>query len=285
MSSPVTKVSRLFGYTRQNFYKRLKEQELSVDKSDQVLMHVLRERARMPRLGGRKLKYRMALEGLYYGRDRLFDLLRRNHLLIKPLRSYTKTTYSKHWLKKYGNLIKQKQVDLPNQVWVSDITYIKTDEGYKYLSLVTDKFSRKIVGYDLSDSLKADGAIRALQMAISQRDHQHELIHHSDRGLQYCSHEYQQLLVEHQIIPSMTEQYDPYENALAERMNGILKAEFLLEDGFPNSQLAKQAIEESIETYNTIRPHTSLNMRTPQQAHISKDPKALESFRVFEIKN
>ena len=277
MSSPVTKVSRLFGYTRQNFYKRLKEQEVLGHKSSQVLMHVLRERGMMPRLGGRKLKHRMGLQGLHYGRDRLFDLLRRNHLLIKPLRSYTKTTYSKHWLKKYSNLIKQKQVNSPNQVWVSDITYIKTDEGYNYLSLVTDKFSRKIVGYDLSDSLKAEGAIRALQMAIRQREHQHELIHHSDRGLQYCSHEYQQLLAQHQIKPSMTEQDDPYENALAERMNGILKAEFLLEDGFPNNQLARLAIVESIEIYNTIRPHMSLNMRTPQQVHTSKDPKALEA--------
>lgn len=277
MSSPVTKVSRLFGYTRQNFYKRLKEQLQSEDKSSQVLMHVLRERGRMPRLGGRKLKYRMALQGLYYGRDRLFDLLRRNHLLVKPLRSYTKTTYSKHWLKKYSNLVKQKQIDSPNQVWVSDITYIKTDEGYNYLSLVTDKFSRKIVGYDLSDSLKSEGSIRALQMAINQRDNLHELIHHSDRGLQYCSYEYQQLLAQHQIKPSMTEQYDPYENALAERMKGILKTEFLLEDGFPSSHLARLAIEESIETYNTIRPHTSLNMRTPQQIHVSKDPKAFEA--------
>ena len=238
----------------------------------------------MPRLGTRKLKYRMALQGIHYGRDRLFDLLRRNRLLIKPLRSYTKTTYSKHWLRKHSNLIKYRKVVKPNEGWVSDITYIRTDEGYNYLSLVTDKFSRKIVGYNLSESLKAEGAIKALQMAINQRAHVHDLIHHSDRGLQYCCEEYQQLLSDHQIRPSMTEQYDPYENALAERMNGILKTEFLLDDGFPNNQLAQLAIEESIEIYNSLRPHMALNMRTPQQVHISKVPKALEGFRDFELK-
>jgi transposase InsO family protein len=275
MSSAVTKVSRLFGYTRQNFYKRLKEQSLRQDQCDQVLAHVLKERSRMPRLGTRKLKYRIALQGLHYGRDRLFDLLRRNQLLIKPLRSYMKTTYSKHWMKKYSNLIKHSKVTAPNQAWVSDITYIRTDEGYYYLSLVTDKFSRKIVGYDFSDNLKAEGAVRALQMAINQLDSPHGLIHHSDRGLQYCSNEYQQLLAQHNIRPSMTEQYDPYENALAERMNGILKTEYLLEGGFSTSQLARLAIEESIETYNQIRPHMSLNMKTPNQVHQSKDPKAL----------
>ena len=274
----------MFGYTRQNFYKRLKEQLLKQDHGDEVLRCVLKERGKMPRLGTRKLKYRMALQGIHYGRDRLFDLLRRNRLLIKPLRSYTKTTYSKHWLRKHSNLIKYRKVVKPNEVWVSDITYIRTDEGYNYLSLVTDKFSRKIVGYNLSESLKAEGAIKALQMAINQRAHVHDLIHHSDRGLQYCCEEYQQLLSDHQIRPSMTEQYDPYENALAERMNGILKTEFLLDDGFPNNQLAQLAIEESIEIYNSLRPHMALNMRTPQQVHISKVPKALEGFRDFELK-
>jgi transposase InsO family protein len=266
-------VSRLFGYTRQNFYKRIKEQFLKEDHSDRALDCVLRERAKMPRLGTRKLKHRMALQGMNYGRDRLFDLLRNNRLLLKPLRSYTKTTYSKHWLKKYSNLIKHKTVTAPNQVWVSDITYIRTDEGYNYLSLVTDKFSRKIVGYDLSETLKAEGALRALQMAVKQSAPQPDLIHHSDRGLQYCSYEYQQLLNDNRIKPSMTEQYDPYENALAERMNGILKTEFLLESGFPNAQLAKLVIQEAIETYNSLRPHLSLGMKTPTEIHQNKTPK------------
>jgi putative transposase len=265
-------VSRLFGYTRQNFYKRLKEQFLKQDQRDQILDCVLRERTKMPRLGTRKLKYRMALQGMSYGRDRLFNLLRDNRLLIKPLRSYTKTTYSKHWLKKYSNLIQQKKVTAPNQVWVSDITYIRTDKGYNYLSLVTDKFSRKIVGYDLSESLKSEGAMRALQMAIKQEELQPGLIHHSDRGLQYCCYEYQQLLRDHQMQSSMTEQYDPYENALAERINGILKIEFFLESGFPTPQFAQFAIEEAINTYNSLRPHLSLDMKTPHEIHQNKTP-------------
>jgi transposase InsO family protein len=169
-------------------------------------------------------------------------------------------------------LIQQRRVTAPNQVWVSDITYIRTDQGYNYLSLVTDKFSRKIVGYDLSESLKAEGAMRALQMAIKQEELQPGLIHHSDRGLQYCCYEYQQLLRDHQIQSSMTEQYDPYENALAERMNGILKTEFFLESGFPTTQLAQFAIEEAIDTYNSLRPHLSLDMKTPQEVHQNKTP-------------
>jgi len=239
-----------------------------------VLECVLKERGRMPRLGTRKLKHRMAMQGMYSGRDWLFALLRRNGLLIKPLRSYTKTTYSKHWLKKYSNLIKDKQVSAPNQVWVSDITYIKTDEGFNYLSLVTDKFSRKIVGYDLSEDLKAEGTIRALEMAVKEESFQPGLIHHSDRGLQYCSHEYQRLLGSNEIRPSMTEQSDPYENALAERMNGILKTEFFLEGGFPNTQIALLAVQEAIETYNSIRPHLSLNLRTPVEVHKKTNPQS-----------
>jgi transposase InsO family protein len=270
-------VSRLFGYTRQNFYKRIKSNVVKDNQQDQVLECVHRERGRMPRLGTRKLKHRMALQGVYYGRDKLFTLLRSKRLLIKPLRSYTKTTYSNHWLRKYSNLIWEKEVTAPNQVWVSDITYIKTDHGHNYLSLVTDKFSRKIVGYDLSESLKAEGAIRALTMALKEERPQPGLVHHSDRGLQYCCYPYQQLLADHQIKPSMTEQYDPYENALAERMNGILKTEFMLEDGFQTTAIAKRAIQEAIQTYNTMRPHLSLGMDTPNQVHQNKTPETQAS--------
>jgi putative transposase len=266
----VSTVSRLFGYQRQTYYKRLHYQNNQLDKSQQVLESVLKERIRMPRLGTRKLHYRLSLQGIHYGRDRLFELLRSHRLLIKPRRSYTKTTYSKHWLTKYNNLIKDKTVIAPDQIWVSDITYIPTDAGYHYLSLITDKFSRKIVGYDLSDNLKTEGALRALQMALKRRTQNHNLIHHSDRGLQYCSYEYQQLLAKHNIKSSMTEKGDPYENALAERMNGILKTEFMLEDGFPNPHLAQLAIDEAVEIYNTQRPHLSLQMKTPDQVYKTK---------------
>jgi transposase InsO family protein len=183
-----------------------------------------------------------------------------------------KTTYSRHWLTKYSNLIKDKTVTAPDQVWVSDITYIPTDEGYHYLSLITDKFSRKIVGYDLSNNLKTEGALRALEMALKQRTRSQGLIHHSDRGLQYCSYEYQDRLAMQNIKPSMTENGDPYENALAERMNGILKTEFMLEDGFPNPSLAQFAIDQAIKTYNTQRPHLGLQMKTPDQVYKAKTP-------------
>lgn len=263
-------MSRLFGYQRQTYYKRLRYQDHQLDKSQQVLECVLKERTHMPRLGTRKLHYRLSMQGIPYGRDRLFDLLRHNGLLIKPRRSYMKTTYSKHWLTKYSNLINNKTVTAPDQVWVSDITYIPTDEGYHYLSLITDKFSRKIVGYNLSDSLKTEGALGALEMALKQRTQSHDLIHHSDRGIQYCSYEYQKLLTKHNIKSSMTEKGDPYENALAERVNGILKTEFMLQDGFANPTLAQLAIDEAVETYNSQRPHLSLHMKTPNQVHKTK---------------
>lgn len=272
----MTKVSRLFGYRRQNYYKRvLYKQEHSLQQ-EAVLAGVLKQRARMPRLGTRKLHHLLAGEGLHYGRDRLFGLLGSHKLLIRPLRRYVQTTDSKHWLKKHGNLVRGLSATCPDRIWVSDITYIRTDEGYMYLSLVTDRFSRKIVGYDLSESLRTEGALNALKMAVDNRvDKAGQLIHHSDRGLQYCSSDYQRLLRESNIIPSMTEKYDPYENALAERMNGILKNEFLLADGFATKSLALMAIRESIEIYNNERPHLSLGMEVPCEWYKWKDPNTL----------
>lgn len=221
----------------------------------------------MPRLGGRKLLHKVRERDLKYGRDKFFELLRENNLLVKRLRSYHQTTNSRHWLRKYPNLIKGiKSADV-EQIWVSDITYLQTEEGFTYLSLITDSYSRKIVGYDLSESLKAEGAIRALKMAIKDRRTDNPTIHHSDRGLQYCSEEYQRLLKENSIISSMTENSDPYENALAERMNGILKTEFFLDIKFPSKELAEKAVKEVIEIYNTKRPHCSLKMKTPEEIH------------------
>ncbi len=272
----MTKVSRLFGYRRQNYYKRVLYKREHVAEQEAVLASVLRKRARMPRLGTRKLHHLMCMEGLSYGRDRLFRLLGDHRLLIKPLRRYIRTTDSKHWLKKHGNLVRELSATCPDRIWVSDITYIRTDQGYMYLSLVTDRFSRKIVGYDLSESLRTEGALNALKMAVDNRvGKAGQLIHHSDRGLQYCSSDYQRLLRESNIIPSMTEKYDPYENALAERMNGILKNEFLLSDGFATKQLALMAIRESIEIYNNERPHLSLGMEVPSEWYKRKDPNTL----------
>ncbi|MUL06934.1 IS3 family transposase, partial [Aliivibrio fischeri] len=165
--------------------------------------------------------------GIKLGRDNFFSYLRNERLLVKPKRSYTKTTYSKHWMKKHPNLLKEVIPQAPEEIFVSDITYVQSQEGVHYLSLVTDAYSRKIMGYELSDEMKATDVVKALDMAIESRQYQRSTIHHSDRGLQYCSKVYQEKLNKNDIKPSMTDGYDCYQNALAERINGILKQEFL----------------------------------------------------------
>ncbi|AKD05431.1 hypothetical protein PKOR_01860 [Pontibacter korlensis] len=220
----------------------------------------------MPRLGTRKL-YHLLKEQLEVGRDKLFAILRERGLLVRPRKSYHKTTDSKHWMKKHRNLVEGLKIERPEQVWVSDITYIPTREGHSYLSLVTDAYSKKIMGYHLSEDLRAEGPLQALRMAIEQKKYGYGLIHHSDRGLQYCSADYQQLLEKAQIKPSMTEQYDPYQNAVAERVNGILKDEFALARGFAHHLEAVAVIAESVDIYNRQRPHLSCHLLTPEQMH------------------
>ena len=232
---------------------------------------VMRIRSKMPRLGTRKLYYLLKDElmarDIKIGRDVLFNFLRAEQLLIKPKRSYTKTTDSKHWMKKYSNLILDVEITRPEQVWVSDITYIKTTSGNSYLSLVTDAYSKKIMGYELLENLSAAGPVRALNMALKNRKYKDVLIHHSDRGLQYCSAEYVQRLKDNHIDISMTQNGDPYENAIAERVNGILKYEFLWIDGFKDHLQAIQVIKQSIGIYNQDRPHLSCQMMTPEATH------------------
>lgn len=240
----------------------------------QVKAAVIQERIHLPRLGTRKLYYRLGKQirskGIKIGRDALFDFLRSEHMLIKPKHAYHKTTNSKHWLHKYPNLLKgRKAATRPNEIWVSDITYIDTKTETAYLSLVTDAYSRKIVGHHLHPSLQTDGVAAAIQMAIKQEQISAPLIHHSDRGLQYCSAQYQQLLAKHHITPSMTDGYDCYQNALAERINGIIKNEFLVVKP-ADIQQAAVMIAEAIECYNRRRPHLSLNYQTPQSVHQQK---------------
>lgn len=224
----------------------------------------------MPRIGTRKLYYLLLSQfckaGIKIGRDALFDYLRRERLLVKPMKSYTRTTFSKHWLRKYENLLKGYKIERSDQVYVSDITYVKSEKKTHYLSLVTDAYSRKIVGYKLSDDMSAENVVQALKMAVCNRKSTLPLIHHSDRGLQYCSKVYQDVLNRHGIKPSMTDGYDCYQNALAERVNGILKNEFLIytcKDG----KILDKLIKESIEVYNNKRPHLSLKMKTPNFIH------------------
>lgn len=224
----------------------------------------------MPRLGARKLyellKPELLSRGIKLGRDALFDYLRLHGMLVRPKRSYTKTTHSNHWLRKHPNLFIDMDVNRPEQAFVSDITYVESDEGVHYLSLVTDAYSRKIMGYELSHAMKASDTLKALRRAVANRVTSKPLIHHSDRGLQYCSALYQEELQKQRIAPSMTDGYDCYQNALAERVNGILKQEFLLYRCKTFSDL-KVLVDESIDTYNRLRPHLSLGMKTPEEVH------------------
>lgn len=236
----------------------------------QVKGLVVRQRIAMPRIGTRKLHYLLTGElksrGIKLGRDALFHFLRAENLLVKQRKSYTKTTWSRHWLHKHPNLVKAVTPVRPEQVWVSDITYVPTQSGTSYLSLITDAYSRKIVGYHLSEDLRAESVAKALVMAMKNRKTALPLIHHSDRGLQYCAAQYQQLLRGGNITPSMTDGYDCYQNALAERVNGILKDEFLLTTCSNAAMLAK-VVAQSVAIYNSQRPHLGLNYKTPNFIH------------------
>lgn len=235
----------------------------------------------MPRIGGKKLYYILQepLVDLGVGRDKFFDILRANHMLVIPKRCYRTTTNSKHMFHKYKNLVNDYVPTAPEQLWVSDITYIGGRDKHTYLALVTDAYSKKIVGYDLSDSLEASGAIRALRMADKGRMYRNnELIHHSDRGVQYCCDDYQKEVKRCGLKVSMTESYDPYANAVAERVNGILKQEFGLENmHLPLKELQK-LIDECIAIYNSLRPHTSCEMLTPNQMHL-QDRVQIKTYR------
>jgi putative transposase len=243
---------------------------------EDVLELVHRERKILTRLGGRKLYHQikpsLIKHDIKFGRDQLFKLLDQHKLLIKPRKTYTQTTMSKHWLRKYPNLVKHLKVTAPEQVWVSDITYIKSDEGNCYLNMVTDAYSRKIMGYAICSSMDTASMIKAYQMAIKNRKTDHPLIHHTDRGLQYCSQEYVKISTENGIKISMTENGDPYENALAERMNRTIKEEFGLGRILPSRQKAFRLTDEAVELYNSYRPHWALKLKTPNEVHLQKIP-------------
>lgn len=236
-----------------------------------------RERKLLPRVGTRKLYYLiredLKQKGIKFGRDKLFALLGRNDLLIKARRRYTQTTMSRHWLRKWPNLIKNINVKHVDEIWVSDITYLKTQEGNCYLNMITDAYSRKIVGYAVAANMETESMINALRMAITNRNNPAlPTIHHSDRGVQYCSKEYGSLCRKNDIRLSMTENGDPYENALAERMNRTIKEEFGMDRTLRDRQQVKQLVEESIFLYNHKRPHLALNMKTPEEVYQTKIP-------------
>jgi len=264
------KLCRLFGVTRQAYYEAEKQDKKN-SIADMVVLTLVKEwRSSMPLIGGRKLMFKLSPQleehGIQMGRDQLFDLLRFHGLLVRRRRRTVRTTDSHHWLKKYPNLIQDMILTAPEQLWVSDI--IRTLEGFSYLSLITDAYSRKIVGHCLYPTLEADGCIAALQMALDGRRNESPfvLVHHSDRGIQYCSSGYIELLTSADIAISMTQSGSPYENALAERVNGILKGEFFPKRIYQNHREAKKALSKIIWTYNEQRPHASLDYLTPSQA-------------------
>ena len=237
-----------------------------------LLKEVKRIRQRQSRIGGKKLYFMLKdfrdSIGLKQGRDRFFNMLREQGLLIEKKKSYIKTTDSHHRFRMYKNIIKDIKINRPNQVYASDITYIRTMNGFCYLSLITDMYSRKIVGYALSRSLSIEGSIKAMKMAINGvKGDMKDLIHHSDRGVQYCSHDYTGLLKKHKIKISMTEKDHVYENALAERVNGILKDEFMLGETIRDFKTAKKMVKQAVEIYNEERPHLAIGYEVPAKKH------------------
>jgi len=256
-----------FDLKRDAYYKFKKRYEHKEVRKNIVVELVKHERKDQPRTGGRKL-YQTLKPDLHntdikVGRDKLFDILREYDMLVKRKKAYCKTTNSYHRFHKYKNLIKDSKITKPNQVWVADITYIRMVRGFCYLALITDVFSRKIVGYDISDSLELAGCLRALKMALRTARPAAGLVHHSDRGIQYCSDLYTQKLIAKGIAISMTEENHCYENAIAERVNGILKDEYYLDQCFFNPQCACNAAKNAIDIYNSKRLHLSLGYKTP----------------------
>lgn len=260
-----------FELKRDAFYKYSKRYRQRDLFKEQVIKIVKERRKSLPREGVRKLMRSLGIEfekaNLKVGRDTLFNILREHRMLTLRKKYGARTTNSYHRFYKYNNIIKDVKVNRPNQVWVSDITYIRTVKGFCYLALITDMYSRKIVGYDLSDSLELNGCVRALNKAVYQAKNIKGLIHHSDRGIQYCSNVYTQILKRKKIDISMTEENHCYENAMAERVNGILKDEFYLDQTFMNVTHAKQATKNAIKLYNEIRLHLSLDFKTPNMVY------------------
>ena len=241
-------------------------------------------RKTMPRIGTRKLYHLLSdkLQLRKVGRDKFFDILRTNHLLIQPKRSYHITTNSHHRFRKHENLILDLNINRPEQVWVSDITYIGKRDNPCYLSLITDAYSKKIMGYYVSENLNTQSSVMALKMALKQRrDLNLPLIHHSDRGIQYCSNEYQKELIKNKVLCSMTQNSDPYENAVAERINGVLKQEFMIDKFNQGVKTTKQIVKESVAIYNELRPHYSNYMLTPNQMHSQNK----STMRTYKAKN
>lgn len=274
----LAKLCGWFGITRQAYYQNgWKGIDVSIEE-DLVLKEVISIRKSHKRMGTRKLYEKlhpfMLEHQIKMGRDALFDLLSSNHLLVRKRKRRIQTTQSFHWLRKYPNLIRDFIPSGPNQLWVSDITYWKINGGHVYISFITDAYSHKIVGFHVAQTLEAVESVQALKMALSgffrKPDGHFQLVHHSDRGVQYCSYEYVKLLQDNNIKISMTENGDPLENALAERLNGILKDEYLIDSRATTIEEAKKVLARAVRLYNEDRPHMSIGNQYPSEVHEQK---------------
>jgi len=267
----VAKLCKKVGMTRQNYYKARHIRRRNNVNEGFIRELVQSERVIQPRLGGRKLYVMLKSEiekaGIRIGRDCFFKALRNQCLLLERLPKAPQTTNSRHNLPVFTNLVRDMALTAPNQVWASDITYLRTSEKFLYLSLTTDMYSRKIVGWHLGNGLEAGDTLKALEMALTEKLEGSKPIHHSDRGSQYCSHLYVGKLRKYGMDISMTEENHCAENALAERINGILKQEYGLRHEFRNAAQALKAVEQAIYLYNNRRPHMSLKLKTPVQVH------------------
>ncbi|MDB4064506.1 IS3 family transposase [Flavobacteriaceae bacterium] len=265
--------------SKQAFYKRLTTQQKKEIDHQKMIKMVKEYRKKVgSKTGGIKLHNELKQDfidaGIKIGRDKFYSFLRLNKLLIPKTKNYITTTNSNHMYKKYKNLVKDKVPNRPEQLWVSDITYIKTENGHNYLALVTDAYSKQIMGYKLDNHMRTSLCLDALAMAIKNRKYPNrKLIHHSDRGFQYCNPKYTTFAQENGITMSMTEQYDPYENAIAERVNRTLKYEYGLKKTIKNTDLALKMTQQAIYIYNNLRTHFSLNLRKPAEVHLNPNIK------------
>ena len=282
----MAKMCELFGKTRQAWYQKRLEKEAKDMKAHVVISEVKQIRKKLPRCGLKKLHRKMEqffkMHDIKIGRDKFADVLRDFNLLIKKKKG-RKTTNSNHFFRRYDNTAKDLTVTRVNQLYVGDITYIRIPGGFLYLSLLMDVYSRKIVGWSLREDLTHKGPLEALQMALRQRSGNLELTHHSDRGIQYCCDDYIKLLKKNKINISMTQNGDPYENALAERLNRTIKEEFLQYYTFFNLEQAKEAVARAVKMYNRERPHLSLEYNTPNQMYYDADMQRLANPRQLTL--
>ena len=266
---------RLFGYSRQAFYKQQRLQFATLSKTKLIIEQVLHIRKQQPKCGGRKLLFMLQpffiQQDIVIGRDAFFNLLAKNKLLVRNKKRRVNTTNSKHFFYRYPNLAAGFTPLHAHELWVADITYIPVQDRFAYLHLITDAYSRKIVGFHVSDNMRVESSVLALQKALDQKPTDAIVIHHSDRGMQYCSNEYVKLLKEHHAMISMTQNGDPYENAMAERVNGILKTE-LISETYTDAKEAMQHITRCITIYNYRRVHSSINYQIPHHVHEQKGP-------------